>query len=882
MVFIYWSSVPLVGRTLSNYRIVEKLGAGGMGEVYAAEDTRLKRTVALKVLAPAYASHPERLARFQREAEAVAALNHPNIVVIHSVEEAEGIRFLTMELVAGKPLSKLIFPGGLALAQLFEIAVPLVDAVAAAHEKGIVHRDLKPDNIMLNERGAVKVLDFGLAKLRGKASAQAASGDTTETLAHDGRIIGTLAYMSPEQLRGQSVNHQTDVFSLGVILHEMATGKPPFQGKSSMDIASAILTQEPPAVTDVRDDLPFHLGRIIRHCLAKDPAHRYQATQDLREDLAELAQEVAAGRVRTSTLSSDSLRVSTGKSSRRWWLAGAAVLAVMASVFLGVRFRQSRVPRGFDVIAVLPFANMTGDPNQDYLAEGLAAGLITQLSSVQGLSVIGRSETWSYRDRGLSPTEMGRELGIAGFVEGELHATPEGLRADIGLADAQTGVVVWSHSYTADRARIVSMQQEVARDLARFASIPLSRKERSRLAKKPTLSPRAYDFYLQAQQFLEAVDNPRGPEFARDLYLQAVRLDPEFALAEVGLSEAQLKLHERTKDPDALAEAESRARRALDLDAELPAAILAMAKVHRASGRYAESLAELRPLLVNHPRPDEAHRELAFSYEQAGDLKAAERSLRSAVALRSDHWHHWNSLGGFLVRKGDYPEARAAFAEAVSLAPSGVGGPLWNLIAVRLREGDWEGAIEDFEALEGPLEDARLASNMGTAYFFVNRLEDAETYYKLALSLEPQDPLKHGNLADLYLRRGRRAEAQAEYSTAMRLVAEALLNSPNSNELRISQALYAAKAGECSTASGLALRLKTDLPATGQNVHDRALVHALCDELDEALAAIRAAVSLGVSGKLIRQEDEFAPLREDAEFLALTGAGAENSDGARP
>ncbi|MFQ5526072.1 MAG: protein kinase [Thermoanaerobaculia bacterium] len=872
----------MVGRTLAYYRIVKKLGAGGMGEVYAAEDTRLKRRVALKVLAPGLASHPKRLERFQREAEAVAALNHPNIVVIHSVEEVEGIRFLTMELVDGKPLSELIHPGGLALARFFEVAVPLVDAVAAAHESGVIHRDLKPDNIMLNKRGAVKVLDFGLAKLRGEGTGRGASGEITETLTRDGSILGTLAYMSPEQLRGEALNHQTDIFSLGVILHEMATGRRLFGRKASMDVASAILTQEPPPVTDARDDLPFHLGRIVRHCLAKDTGHRYQATQDLSDDLAELGEEVAAGLVRTSTLSSDSLPVVREHGSRRWWRAGAAALVLAAAVLLAIWFGRDRAPSGLDVIAVLPFVNLTGDPNQDYLGEGLGAGLISQLSGVQGLSVVGRSEAWSYRERGLSATELGKKLGVAAVVEGELHAAPGGLRADVGLADARTGLVLWSKSYTEDRERVVSLQQAVARDLSRFASIPLSRKERKRLARKPTRSSRAYDFYLQAQQFLEVVDNPRGSEFARDLYLQAVRLDPQFALAHVGLSEAQLRIYERTKDSDALTEAESRAQRALDLDAELPAAIVAMAKVYRATGRYAESLAELRPLLVNHPRPDEAHRELAFSYEEAGDLKAAERSLRSAVALRSDHWQHWNSLGGFLVRMGDYPQARAAFARASSLAPDGVSWPLWNLAAVRLREGDFEGAIEAFEELEEPIEDAKLAGNMGTAYFFANRLEEAEKCYRLAVKLEPGDPLKHGNLADLYLRRGREAEAQAEYRSAMALVAEALADSPNSNELRISQALYAAKAGECSLASSLADRLKTDLPATGQNAHDRAWVHALCDEREEALDAIRVAISLGVSGELIRQEDEFARLRDDAVFLALTGSGTDAPASARP
>ncbi len=863
--------MTMVGRTLASYRIVEKLGAGGMGEVYAAEDTRLKRLVALKVLKPEVASNPRRLERFQREAEAVATLSHPNIVVIHSVEEAEGVRFLTMELIKGQPLSRVISPRGLPLERFFQIAVPLVDAVATAHERGIIHRDLKPDNIMLDERGALKVLDFGLAKLRDDEVPGDAS-ETAETLTRDGDVVGTLAYMSPEQLRGQSVNHQTDIFSLGVILHEMATGNRVFEGDSRLDVASAILTRKPPSVTDVREDAPYHLGRIIKHCLAKETAHRYRATQDLREDLAALGEEVAAGQVRTSSLETGAVPFAERRSpwrARRWWAAGLAAALIAALAGIGLPLFREAVPSGYDVLAVLPFANLTGEPEQDYLGEGLGAGLIAQLSGMQGLSVVGRSEAWSHRDRGLSATELGKKLGVAGVVTGELHGAPDGLRADVGLSDARTGLVVWSKSYRTTRGKVGSVQQAVAQDLARFASIPLSREERTRLAKKPTRSPKAYDFYLQAQQFLEAVDNPRGPEFARDLYLQAVRLDPEFALAHVGLCEAYLRLHGRSKDPSDLAEAEREARRALELDAELPSAIVAAAKVYRATGRYAESLAELRQLLGNHPRPDEAYHELAFSYEEAGDLDGAERSLRLAIALGSEHWHHWNALGAFLVRMGDYPQARTAFARAAALAPAGVSWPQWNLVAVRLREGDFKGAIEAFEGLEGPVEDAKLASNIGTAYFFANRVDKAETYYRLAVKLEPKDPANHGNLADLFLRRGRRAEAQAEYRAALALVEEALAERPNSNELLIQQALYSAKAGECANASRFATRLKTDLPATGQNAHDRAMVHALCDEREEALAAIRTAVSLGVSLDLIREEDEFAELRDDARFLAL-------------
>ena len=287
----------MIGRTLSHFKITAKLGEGGMGEVYLAEDTSLKRKVALKVLPSDLASSQERLERFQREAETLAALDHPNIVTIHTVEEAEGVRFLTMQLVEGKPLSELISKGGMPLERIFEIATPLADAMAAAHEKGVVHRDLKPSNIMVTDEGRVKILDFGLAKLRGETATPEASQLPTEALTGEGRILGTMPYMSPEQLEGKEVDRRSDIFSLGVVLYEMATGERPFQGDSSISLITSIMRDKPPEVDSLRRDLPHHLGRVIRRCLQKKPENRYQAARDVLNELRDLKEEVQGSAV---------------------------------------------------------------------------------------------------------------------------------------------------------------------------------------------------------------------------------------------------------------------------------------------------------------------------------------------------------------------------------------------------------------------------------------------------------------------------------------------------------------------------------------------------------------------------------------------------------
>ena len=325
----------MVGRTLSHYKVLEKLGSGGMGEVYVAEDTKLSRQVALKVLPPEMASSERRM-RFEREARAVAALNHPNIVMVFSVEEAEGVHFITMELVRGKTLSELIPQKGLPLNKFFEVAIPLADAVSAAHQKGITHRDLKPDNLMVSDEGRLKILDFGLAKLKQEFAEAGISELPTQSPTQEGRILGTVAYMSPEQAEGKSVDHRSDIFSIGIILYQMATGERPFKGDTTVSILSSILRDAPASVTEVNPDIPRDLGKIIRRCLTKDPERRYQTAKDVRNELEELKQEVESGEVLEG--------VPTAKSkNRRPVLAAVAALVLVVGVVVGYLLRPGEV-----------------------------------------------------------------------------------------------------------------------------------------------------------------------------------------------------------------------------------------------------------------------------------------------------------------------------------------------------------------------------------------------------------------------------------------------------------------------------------------------------------------------------------------------------------
>jgi serine/threonine protein kinase/tetratricopeptide (TPR) repeat protein len=390
-----------------------------MGDVYRATDSKLGREVALKVLPPDVASDPERLARFQREAHAVAALNHPHIVTIHSVEEADGVQFLTMELVEGQALDGLIPPGGLPLEQIVGIAKALAEALAAAHEKGIVHRDLKPGNVMVTDDGRVKVLDFGLAKELAAEKTSEATLTSAAGQTEAGVVMGTPGYMSPEQIAGRALDHRTDIFSLGVVLHEMATGRRPFEGTSWAELASSILRDNPPLVTEVRADLPSDLARVIRRCLEKEPRHRLQTARDISNEFQDLA------------------RTASGKQTA----TGSVPRAVKAA-----DSGAARAEDGF-WIAVLPFKSAGANPELTMLADGITDEIVTGLSRFSYLRVIARSSTAHYAHSELDVRAVGRELGARYVMEGSLRQAGSRLRVAVQLVDAQSGAHLWAETY---------------------------------------------------------------------------------------------------------------------------------------------------------------------------------------------------------------------------------------------------------------------------------------------------------------------------------------------------------------------------------------------------------------------------------------------------
>ena len=595
----------MIGRILAHYRITAPIGAGGMGEVYRATDTKLGRDVALKVLPAEMASSPERLERFRREAKALAALDHPGIVTIFSVEEADAVHFLTMQLVEGQPLDHLIAGGGLPRERFLDIAAALADALAAAHDKGIVHRDLKPANIMVSDDGRVKVLDFGLARMRGP-EAEESSGSQLPTDLHtrEGAVMGTAPYMSPEQVSGLAVDHRTDIFSLGVVLHEMATGTRPFQGPSAAALLSAILRDPPPAVADVRPDLPRELDWLIRRCLEKDRNLRTQSAREIRDELAALRRQSSSGAPSRSGVPA---------------VAGAGIADAAAS------HRRS--------IVVLPFANLSPDPENEYFSDGLTEEIIADLSKVKALRVISRTSAMQLKGAKKDVRAIGRDLDVRYVLEGGVRKAGNSLRITAQLIDAQTDAHLWSDKYSGTLDDVFEVQERVSREIVRALDVKLTSNEDRRLAERPIANARAFELYLQARREVRRLGGD-ALERASRLLAQAVAIEGEtppllalLAWAKVTQVKAGIN-----RDMRPLDEAEIQAHALLERAPDSPDGHALLGYIAYERGHLPQAVGHFKRALEREPNDADALFYMGVSYIAAGRPEQARETGQRMVA----------------------------------------------------------------------------------------------------------------------------------------------------------------------------------------------------------------------------------------------------------
>jgi non-specific serine/threonine protein kinase len=803
------------GRILLHYRLLEQIGAGGMALVWRALDTKLDREVALKVLPESFARDRDRLERFAREAKLLASLHHPGIVTIHAVEEAEGLHFLTMELVEGRPLSKVIPADGLPLPEFFALSIPLVNAVAAAHARRITHRDLKPDNVMIGVDGLPKVLDFGLAKLREDVVATGAGTPLPKaSLTQEGQILGTVAYMSPEQAEGRLVDARSDVFSLGILLYQMATGRHPFHGDSLVAILSSIVKEAAPPVTELNRSLPHHLGRIIAHCLEKEPERRFQTALDVRNELEQLSKEVEAAASPTPPP-----RPSARRRGRCLGAAAAAGLVLAVGGYLLLR-PGARASAQRQMIAVLPFENL-GPPEDAHFAAGITDEITSRLATVSGLGVISRNSALRYADASKTTRQIGEELGVD-YVLGGTVRWPRGtgagrVRITQRLIRVADDTHVWSETYDRTLDDIFEVQSDIARQVVALLGVRLRRRERDELEAKPTSNLEAYEAYVRG---LEHTTNGVFPLAAR-MFERAVELDPDFVLAWAKLVRIYAFSHFNSLESEPTEDWRGKAKQALDraqaLAAGQPAVRLAqgyyhyyvqrdyelaletfeavaealpndtgvleaMAYIHRRHGRLKKSVAELE-------YAGKATNLLAWKGDTKGARATLERAPEPARLYRE-----WIKVEWF-EREFAQALARLAAAPRESAMDQLVVPVLTGLTHLYLDQpAQARRALESAAsglaaAVERQPEDALLRVLLGLTHAGLGRKEDALHAGKAAVRLAAADrvlePLAQGFLAWIYATVG---EKEAALDLLERLLATAYLESLTASLLRLDPA----------------------------------------------------------------------------------------------
>jgi serine/threonine protein kinase/Flp pilus assembly protein TadD len=644
--------IPLIGKTVSHYKILEKLGGGGMGVVYKAEDTRLKRIVALKFLPAAFSLDPDAEARFKNEAEAASALDHPNICTVHDIDEsADGQIFICMACYEGETLKKKIERGPLPLSDAIDIALKVAHGLEAAHEAGMVHRDIKPANIMMTAKGEAKILDFGLAKLAGGA-----------ILTKTGSTVGTASYASPEQTRGEEVDRRSDIFSLGVVLYEMITGHQPFRGEHEAAITYSLMNETPEPLARYKADIPNELQRVIDKSLAKERAERYQHIDEMMVDLRKAQQE------------SPPSAKSKERKRRLPLLIGGGITLLVLAIFAYVFLLPKPVPKGDKSIAVLPFQNLSAEGPNAYFAAGLHDELLTQLSKVGALKVISRTSVMGYEGTKTPLKQIARELGVGTVVEGSVQVVGERLRVNVQLIDAATDAHLWAERYDRKLDDAFEVQSDVAQRIVAAVGGVLTSAERGSLTSAPTANAEAFRLYMQGREYHIRPGYVRqNIESAQHLYERTLALDPGFALAHAALSEVHGEMFWWRYDPSSARAARQReeAEAALQLAPDLPQAHMALGLSHYwRDSDYHRALDEFDLALRGLPSDARLWYLIGATQRRLGNWEKVFAAFDKTTQLNPRDANLWWDLGGGsynFVRR--YADAVSAYDQALILAP---------------------------------------------------------------------------------------------------------------------------------------------------------------------------------------------------------------------
>jgi serine/threonine protein kinase/tetratricopeptide (TPR) repeat protein len=886
-------SDTLIGQNVSHYRVIEKLGGGGMGVVYKAQDMRLGRYVALKFLPEKVARDSQALERFRREAKAASALNHANICTIYDIGEVKGRAFIAMEHLEGETLRRLIHRRRLETGQILDLAVQIASALRAAHAKGIIHRDIKPGNIFVSEGGWAKVLDFGLAKVSNKYLAEP-EGMTAPTvdeadveLTMPRAVVGTVAYMSPEQVRGEKLDVRTDLFSFGAVLYEMATGRPAFPGNTSGIIFDAILNRAPLSASLVRPELSPGLHEIMNKAMEKDREFRYQHASDICADLKRLKRDAESGQVASGTGALAKTDLSSGKSASKWsavfawlgrryFLSGAAfvsLLLIFGGLFFGLRngdrprFSGPPLPHQKNLV-VLPFTAVDGQPDEQIYCDGFTETVTAKLAQVNSLQVAPALEVRTKHVASIQEarTQFGANLVLAASWQRLQNSA----RINVSLIDARSGKQLGAETITAPASDLLRLQDQVVLKASHILQLQLSPNDASSLTSHDTAIPTAYDFYVQGVGYLQRYERPENVKIAINMFRRAAEQDPSYAQAQAALAQAYWYKYSATKEPQWAEQAKRAVQAATKLSSQLPEVRMAIAEANLRTGSYGEAVSRFQQILETDPQNVDACLGLAKAYNLQGQTAEAEQAFRHAVQISPACWSCYNLLGAFLNGHARYGEAAEAWEKVAALTPDNAWGYM-NAGAAYFNLGQFAKANEYFQrGLQVAPDNADLYSNAGTVSFFLGRFEEDLANCQKAIELRPQKYDYWGNLGDAYrmipTESGKAAEA---YKQAIRLAEVQLKLNPRDADVLSSLAIYYARINNAGRAREYLERALTLDPGNVDILCNAALIHLAAGDREKSLQWLEKAVTAGYTKEQLLANPEYSSLHSDVEFGQL-------------
>jgi tetratricopeptide (TPR) repeat protein len=868
-------------QTISHYRIQGKLGEGGMGVVYKAEDIRLGRLVALKFLPESTSVEPRALERFKREARTASALDHPNICTIYEIDEDQGRPFIAMQLLEGQTLRERIGDQPVPLTTLLDWGLQITDALQAAHAKSIMHRDIKPANIFITERGQVKILDFGLAKLT--APDLSSTNDPTMSmsgpLTHTGAAIGTLAYMSPEQARGEPLDVRTDLFSFGVLLYEMATGKQAFSGPTWAVTVHAILGQAPLSLNESMPGLPHRLQEIIDKALIKNRDLRYQTAAEIHADLQKLKRDLDAGK---KMKSAGVAATWSPQRKRRFALAAVLVLLIAAAGLWGPRALRRFAVSGAGAamqpallvperksIAVLPIAAIAGDPKLTAFGKGLledVAAKLSQLSANHDLEVV---PARTLEDKNVATlADARKELGVNLGLTLVLEQANELVRVAYSLTDAKSGKNLAGASITAPVSDLFTIEDQVANGVASALQISLRSEEKQALGAHSTNQPEAYQYFVQGRGYLQEPSKPENLTSAEILFKQALKIDPNYGQAEAALGETYWFKYEFGKQKQWVAPAQQACTRAVELANSGAEGHTCLGLLFDGTGQYEKAADQFQKAIQLEPTSDRAYANLAKAYRQLNQLDKAEDVYQRAISLRPQYWLGYTQLGNFYVRQAEYEKAAAMYRRSTELAPDSYLG-FNNLGAALLYAGKDQEAALAFEKSIAIRPNRDAYNNVAVALFRLRRFQDSVSNFKEALKLDDNDYQTWGNMADSSYYGGDTTSAANFYRKAITMAEQQLKVNPRDPGVLADLASYHSMLGDRDQALSY---LDRSL-ALGQNdkelLLNAAVVYNQLHETGPALEWLGKALAAGYSRSVVATGAPFDNLHDNPQYQAL-------------